>query len=190
MSNRKEREKEKLKTEILNTVIDIASEEGWNEVTIRKVSKRIEYSTIVIYNIFGSKENLFRELKNLGFKKINQCYNDVKIDNNNPKQSIINLSYATIDFFKNNRELYQIMFGVIGLRGVSTSCDASSYSFSASNIVKDQLVKVLKGDSYSLFLNWWAIVHGFISIEFSSPNENGFDDLILHFDSALNHFLR
>ncbi len=79
IKERREREKQNLKNEILNVAIKLAKRESWAEVSIRKISQEIEYSTIIIYNLFGNKDNLFFALKELGFKKLLSMYKRKKV---------------------------------------------------------------------------------------------------------------
>lgn len=168
---RKEKDKDKLKKLILKTVLEVAAEEGWNHVTIRKISNKVEYSTIVIYNLFGSKEKLFHELKDTGFKKLNGVYQRIITDSHNPQNALMALSNATLNFYLENKELYQIMFGVIGLKGVSADCKDGSYAAVAQNLVENLLHQLFNDNPKILFMNWWAINQGFISMIENSKKE-------------------
>lgn len=59
---RREREKKELKQNILLAARSIASSEGWQSVTIRKIANQIEYSPPTIYEHFASKEAILLEL--------------------------------------------------------------------------------------------------------------------------------
>ena len=65
---RKLREKEKIKQNILDAARDIAAKEGWHAVTIRKIANKIEYTPPIVYEHFENKEDLFKELIYMGFR--------------------------------------------------------------------------------------------------------------------------
>src|SRR5215212_10602734 len=65
---RRDRERQELRQAILTASRDIAAQEGWQSVSIRKVAERIEYSPPTIYEHFSSKEALLVELMREGFR--------------------------------------------------------------------------------------------------------------------------
>jgi len=67
---RRQREREELRRAILDTARGIAAAEGWAAVTIRRVADKIEYSSPVIYEHFGSKEELVISLFRQGFREL------------------------------------------------------------------------------------------------------------------------
>ena len=67
---RRQREREELRRAILETARGIAAAEGWAAVTIRRVADKIEYSPPVIYEHFGSKEEIVIALFRQGFREL------------------------------------------------------------------------------------------------------------------------
>ncbi len=49
---RKKREQQITRNSILKAALDIANAEGWQAVTIRKISESIEYTTSIVYSHF------------------------------------------------------------------------------------------------------------------------------------------
>lgn len=185
---RKERDRLKIKEAIFEIAIKLASEKGWSDVSIRKISARIHYSTIKIYSVFGSKENLFIELREQGFKKLYNLYHSLTINENEPKQAIRDITRKTIEFYLNNKELYQIMFGVVGITGVKKTCREDTQSYSVAHFIKKILENALPGNSDSLFFNWWALVHGFISIGMGM-GEQDFMNMLSYLDDSIERFV-
>ena len=66
---RREREKQEVREGILAGAREIALQEGWQAVTIRKVAERIEYSPPTIYEYFENKEAILLELLRQGFER-------------------------------------------------------------------------------------------------------------------------
>ena len=188
IQDRRTREKQELTDKILETAIRLAEESDWSHVSIRNISERIQYSSIMIYSLFGSKENLFAELKKLGFSKLLKDYQSMDTGSSDGKATVISLTEATVKFYFENRQLYQIMFGVIGLAGVSQTCGEESVPNQVAQFIKRILSQAVEGDIDSVFFQWWALVHGFISIGSTMPEER-FRQILPHLDAALRKFM-
>jgi AcrR family transcriptional regulator len=67
IKERRQRQRQELKGGILAAARGIASSEGWQAVTIRKIAALIEYSPPVIYEYFGSKEEILLEVMRTGY---------------------------------------------------------------------------------------------------------------------------
>ncbi len=181
-----------LKHEILAAAIEIATEQGWAAVSVRRIAQRIGYSTFVIYTTFGGKTELFAALRQHGFDQLMAHYSPLeprKLTKATSREAVRRIARGTLDFYLENRALYQAMFGVVGLSGVFDECDRDSLALGAAQYVQKFLTKALDGDPTSLFMNWWALVHGFISIGNTlSPEE--FEKIVPYLDQAIERFLR
>src|ERR1700678_2654292 len=61
-TERRERERQELRTRILDAARELFAAEGYEAVTMRKIAERIEYSPTAIYAHFKDKNALIREL--------------------------------------------------------------------------------------------------------------------------------
>ena len=68
ISERRLREKEKVKTAILTTAWQMVKEDGWQSLSIRKIADAIEYSVPVIYDHFESKEAILMHFGDEGLR--------------------------------------------------------------------------------------------------------------------------
>ena len=59
---RREREREEIRTSILEAARDLFANEGVEAVTMRRIAEKIEYSPTAIYFHFKDKESLLAEL--------------------------------------------------------------------------------------------------------------------------------
>ena len=55
---------------MLTATLDLASEQGWPAVTVRKVAERIEYSPGMLYEYFDGKEALLTALLQEGYTRL------------------------------------------------------------------------------------------------------------------------
>lgn len=66
---RREREKAELRRTIIHTASQLVSQEGHQNLTIRKLARAIEYSPRTIYLYFEDKEHLLQEVVEEGFRR-------------------------------------------------------------------------------------------------------------------------
>ncbi len=68
IKERQGREREAVRRAILDAARDLFVTEGYANVSIRKIAERIEYSPAAIYGYFPSKDDIFFELAEEGFR--------------------------------------------------------------------------------------------------------------------------
>src|SRR5439155_17952519 len=68
IKQRQERDREAVRRAILDAARELFVSEGYNNVSIRKIAERIEYSPAAIYSYFPSKDDIFFELAEEGFR--------------------------------------------------------------------------------------------------------------------------
>lgn len=185
---RRETEKQHLKDCIIESAIELAKDSGWAKVSVRKISQRINYSTIVIYSVFGSKDELFLALRQKGFDLLLADIKKVHSKFASPKEALLNITHEVVRFHEANTELYQIMFGVVGISGVSDICRDASVSIESTEYIKTIISEILPGDQDSLFFNWWALIRGFIGMIEQMKMESR-DAMNTYFDEAMNRFM-
>ncbi|MBA3439854.1 MAG: TetR/AcrR family transcriptional regulator [Pyrinomonadaceae bacterium] len=70
IQERRTRQKENLRQEILDAAREMFVEEGYDSVSMRKIAERIEYSPTTIYLHFKDKADLFNQLCEETFAKL------------------------------------------------------------------------------------------------------------------------
>jgi AcrR family transcriptional regulator len=68
IKERQERDREAVGRAILDAARDLFTSEGYQQVSIRKIAERIEYSPAAIYGYFPSKDDIFFALAEEGFR--------------------------------------------------------------------------------------------------------------------------
>src|SRR3954447_8896907 len=71
IKERQERDREAVQRAILDAARELFVVEGYQNVSIRKVAERIEYSPAAIYGYFPSKDDIFFALAEEGFRLLN-----------------------------------------------------------------------------------------------------------------------
>src|SRR5689334_11935785 len=67
IKERHERDREAVRRSILDAARELFTAEGYQNVSIRKIAERIEYSPAAIYSYFQSKDDIFFALADEGF---------------------------------------------------------------------------------------------------------------------------
>ena len=106
--------KQKTRISIKEAALQIADEQGWSAVTIRKIADKVLYAPPVVYEHFKDKDDLFRELVHDGFR---QLTNDTlaaidKIEGSEAKlKKIFEIRF---DFADKHKTLHAMMFSTNG----------------------------------------------------------------------------
>ncbi len=107
---RRQKEKENVRKNILETALNIAISDGWDGVTIRKIANRIEYTPPVIYEYFKNKEDLLNEVALMGQQMLHEGFDIVKEKESAPRKILMLLSLNHWEFAFNHKKLYELMF--------------------------------------------------------------------------------
>ena len=97
MVTRREREKEAMRELIISTAKEIIADEGFDNVSIRKIANKIEYSPSIIYHYFKDKDEIMNTVMNSGYMKIVRAVSISDTENLTPKQR---LSQMTRNYIK------------------------------------------------------------------------------------------
>lgn len=115
IKERREREKQYVKTMIMKVVNQIVSDEGWGGVTIRKIAEEIEYSPPIIYEHFDSKEALLFELTKEAFEKLLKMVIKETKDVTDPTEALHKTACCYYDFSIANKGYAKALFGLDGV---------------------------------------------------------------------------
>lgn len=149
------------KTDIIEATLELARTKGWEKVSVRDIAKKINYSTIKIYSDFGNKELLLREIQQEGFRLLKKNYLEAVEQETKAEEKLIRLSLAHYHFAREQQVFYDLMFQ---LNGASCRLPDGNMLSSTSEPVR-LLLKQLHGQvDKTLFYNWWALLHGFVTI--------------------------
>jgi AcrR family transcriptional regulator len=162
---RRHKEKEEIKQRILEAACQIADQEGWSSLTIRKIADKIEYTPPIVYEYFESKEDLIREIVYSGFSKLNNLTLVVLKSETNPKELIKRISMVQWDFAFENTKLYQLMFSLekpIPDEEMMEIMKKIAGVFQALISDKDSL--------HEIIFSWMCLMTGAISMYMKFPN--------------------
>src|SRR5688572_59921 len=169
ITERRLREKEKVRTTILAAARHMVKEEGWQSLSIRKIADAIEYSVPVNYDHFENKEAILFEFGKEGFRILAKKISEAKGKKDDPAEQLKLMANAFWDFATRYREHYQLMYGQ-GMTGCEIQkCLPERTTF--RNLVTEPIVQLIKqgknpkADPCLKYYTFWSILHGLISMK-------------------------
>jgi AcrR family transcriptional regulator len=106
---RREREREELRTKILDAARELFATEGYEAVTMRKVAEKVEYSPTAIYLHFADKDALLHEICEIDFLTLAKQFQKIaKVDD--PVERLRRIGLAYTDFAVEFPNHYRLMF--------------------------------------------------------------------------------
>ena len=108
VKERQERERETVARAILDAARDLFVAEGYQNVSIRKIAEKIEYSPAAIYSYFPSKDDIFLALAEEGFRILFAC--DEERSAADPIDQIRAGFWRLYEFSKAHPEYFALMF--------------------------------------------------------------------------------
>lgn len=166
---RKERDRKAMRTAILDAALNLFVQNGYDNVSIRKIAAEIEYSAATLYLYFEDKDEIFFELHNLGFEKFYQRQLSVQ-SIENPKNRLIAHGGEYIKFARENPEYYDIMFiGNSPAKKIKQfenwELGSRTYDLLKSNISQCKESGMFKGYPADVVaFSLWSFVHGVSSL--------------------------
>lgn len=109
ISERKERDKQAMRSRILATAMKLFLEEGFGNVSIRRIAAEIEYSPATIYLYFKDKDEILFALHSAGFDELYKRQQEV-VKLRNPAKRLRKHGEVYIKFALENPEYYNLMF--------------------------------------------------------------------------------
>lgn len=172
ISDRKQRQKEEVRASILATAWDMVLTEGWPSFSIRKIADAIEYSVPVIYSHFENKDAILLEFNRKGFQLLAEALAQAKAGQSDPSSQIRAMGRTYWDFAFQNKEYYQLMFG-LGIPTCETASKIPALTSFAEVIIGSIKAMVAPGkqpsfDPWLKYQSFWSMLHGLVSINMTS----------------------
>ena len=99
-----------LRRTILDHTRHLLVEEGYNNLSMRKIARGVGCSATSIYLHFESKDDLFHALIDEGFARLNEALQETAAAHTDPLDRLDALSRRYVHFGLDNPELYEVMF--------------------------------------------------------------------------------
>jgi AcrR family transcriptional regulator len=113
IKERQERDREAVRRSILDAARELFVAEGYENVSIRKVAERIEYSPAAIYGYFPSKDDIFFALAEEGFRLLGDpqmVRDDPRFKDAAPIERIRAMFWRLYEFSRDQPQYFALMF--------------------------------------------------------------------------------
>jgi TetR/AcrR family transcriptional regulator len=107
---RKEREKEQRREEILNAAQAVFFEKGLQNSTMDEIAEKAELSKGTLYLYYGSKEDLYLAVMVRGFDLLHEMCVDVIASSGSPVEAMWNLGKSYYEFFEKHRNFFHMFY--------------------------------------------------------------------------------
>lgn len=171
IAERKEKQKAEIRKMILDASMKLFVEEGFENVSIRKIADLIEYSPTTVYLYFKDKDEILFSLHEIGFQKMAE-YNVSLWDIKNPLLRLHKMGENYIAFGMSNPEFYDLMFiqrAPMKSLEQQTDCDWKSGDVALGKLAECvaecmERKLIVQADVHAVSMAIWALVHGLVSL--------------------------
>jgi AcrR family transcriptional regulator len=101
---------EKTRTNILNAALAILFEEGFDDLSMRKLGRKLGMTAPNIYNYYSGKDELYLTIQTMGFERINERFEQIISAHFLPVEQLSAMVDAYLEFGMSNPDYYSIMF--------------------------------------------------------------------------------
>jgi AcrR family transcriptional regulator len=157
IAERKLRDRQSRRAQIISAARRIAELEGWPSVTVRRLSDEVSYSQPVLYAHFGSREGILAAAAIEGFQEIGLALEKARkrVTRGTPIESV---AAAYLEFAASSAALYEVMFSLSLSVPFDDAATPPELRFAFS-----QLLALFEGQSSKpeiLSELFWASLHG------------------------------
>lgn len=152
---------------ILEAAREIARQEGWGAVTVRRVAEKIAYTPPVIYEHFAGKDAMLAELQSMGFTMLADSVTAASAAPD-PEDGLLQVADVYWRFAFDHPELYQIMHGWES-KALSSeqTLQGARRAGAAAMVALDAWARATGttlGDPQGAIETVWALLHGMVSV--------------------------
>ena len=157
IAERKLRDKQARRANIISAARRIAELEGWSSVTVRRLSDEISYSQPVLYAHFGSREGVLAAVAIEGFQELGLAMEQARkhVKRGSATKS---LADAYLEFAASSPALYEAMFSLSLSVPFGEAATPPELQFAFSQIL--ELFEGQGPKSEVLSELFWAALHG------------------------------
>jgi AcrR family transcriptional regulator len=171
ITERKEKQKTEIRKMILDASMKLFVEQGFENVSMRKIADLIEYSPTTVYLYFKDKDEILFNLHELGFQKMAE-YNEGLWDIKNPLLRLHKMGENYIKFGLSHPEFYDVMFiqrAPMTAIERTTDCEWKSGDTTLGKLkdtIQEAMDKdlIVKGNVEAVSMTIWSMVHGLVSL--------------------------
>jgi AcrR family transcriptional regulator len=167
---RKEKQKQEIRSLILEESMKLFVEEGFSKVSVRKIAERIQYSPTTLYLYFKDKNEILFHCCESGFKKMLEQNIALGLISD-PIERLHQMGVNYLNFGLENPEYYDLMFiqeaPMATLIDMGAGWSSGDQALEALKmIVQDAMDKglLVPAKVETVAMAVWSMVHGLVSL--------------------------
>lgn len=157
IAERKARDRQARREQIIKAARHIAETEGWSNVTVRRLSDEISYSQPVLYAHFGSREGILAAVAMEGFREIGLALEKAR-KRSKCGGAAESVADAYLKFAATSPALYEVMFALGLTVPFDNAATPPELRFAFSQLM--ELFKAQGKKSEVTAELFWAGLHG------------------------------
>ena len=157
IAERKLRDRQARRAQIISAARRIAEHEGWPSVTVRRLSDEISYSQPVLYAHFGSREGILAAVAVEGFQEMGLAMEKARKRAKRGK-TVEAVAAAYLQFAASSPALYEVMFSLSLSVPFGEAATPPELRFAFSQL--HELFQRQGSKSEVLSELFWASLHG------------------------------
>jgi AcrR family transcriptional regulator len=165
-AERKSRQKENTRQEILDAARDLFVNEGYENVSMRKIAEMVEYAPGTIYLHFKDKAEILDTLCEQTFQKLWERMEAIRNDTGNPVDALRRGLRTYIQFGLDNPNQYIVTFVLAKQAPAGHKPDVASPAMSCFDCLRGTVRKCIEGgyinggDVEDTAQAIWTAIHG------------------------------
>jgi AcrR family transcriptional regulator len=171
-ADRKAREKENLRTLILQGAKKLFLEKGIEQTTIRNIADEIDYSVGTVYVYFKDKNAILHDIHSIGFQELGSKFGNL-FTIPDPMERLRKMGIIYIKFAIENSEMYDLMFNVKAPMTYIERSDKEEWNegVGAFDALKNTVAQCMENGHFKghtlepLSFMIWSLVHGMCCLE-------------------------
>ena len=173
-STPRERRQERTYQAILETAIEIITERGPDNLSLREIARRVDYSPAALYEYFDSKEDIIGAVCAFSNRRLYRDLERISVELS-LKAYLLGIGQAYIQYAKQNPELFILVYTRLNVGGTamptnSADLDPDDSFFILLRAIENGIDEGLipQRDDYTavdIAYGLWATVHGMAMLQ-------------------------
>ena len=167
----------KARQSILDQALELISEEGYNDFSMRKLANRLDMTATTIYQYFANKDELYLAVLQEGFELLYEELDHAVQKAGDPLEQLTALTRAFVDLGIGNPNFYNIMlvndvpkyYDYVGSSNEGAAAREMEAALKVRNFISTRVLEsgVLDGrpveDTMPVIIHFFCTVHGFVA---------------------------
>src|SRR5215203_3600787 len=147
IKERQERDREAVRRAILDAARELFVTEGFQNVSIRKIAERIEYSPAAIYGYFPSKDDIFFSLAEEGFRLLGDpasVRDDPALKDAPPLEHVRAAFWRLYEFSREQPQYFALMFVERSVPRISREYERFAFAREGKQQILEQITAAIE----------------------------------------------